>query len=180
MDEQGWKSAAFWLAKSFASAKNSFSRLREEMTAIGRRKTPVLTDGLWRPHEGTAEAFDRDGSPSPPPSPASGREGASRASSPPRSLLARLGALAGEIFRARIDKSGGRIRFIAFGLFLIYAGIGGRLILLGLSHEPPQTLKTAADQAVSGARPDLLDRNGEILATDIKTMSVFAEPRRII
>ena len=31
-----------------------------------------------------------------------------------------------------------------------------------------------------GARPDLLDRNGDILATDIKTMSVFAEPNRII
>ena len=29
-------------------------------------------------------------------------------------------------------------------------------------------------------RPDLLDRNGAILATDIKTMSVFAEPNRII
>ena len=41
-------------------------------------------------------------------------------------------------------------------------------------------LKTAADGAVSGARPDLLDRNGEILATDVKTMSVFAEPNRII
>ena len=52
--------------------------------------------------------------------------------------------------------------------------------MLGLSHDPPQTLKVAADQAVSGARPDLLDRNGEILATDVKTMSVFAEPRRII
>ncbi len=51
---------------------------------------------------------------------------------------------------------------------------------LGMSNEPPQTLKSAADEAVSGARPDLLDRNGEILATDVKTMSVFAEPRRII
>ena len=47
-------------------------------------------------------------------------------------------------------------------------------------HDPPQTLKAAADDAVSGARPDLLDRNGAILATDVKTMSVFAEPNRII
>ena len=61
-----------------------------------------------------------------------------------------------------------------------YVGIGVKLVALGLSHDPPQTLKVAADQAVSGARPDLLDRNGEILATDVKTMSVFAEPRRII
>ena len=55
-----------------------------------------------------------------------------------------------------------------------------KLVVLGVSHDPPQTLKGAADQAVSGARPDLLDRNGEILATDVKTMSVFAEPNRII
>ena len=58
--------------------------------------------------------------------------------------------------------------------------IGVKLVVLGVSHDPPQTLKGAADQAVSGARPDLLDRNGEVLATDIKTMSVFAEPNRII
>lgn len=32
---------------------------------------------------------------------------------------------------------------------------------------------------MAAARPDLLDRNGEILATDVKTMSVFAEPRRL-
>ena len=65
-------------------------------------------------------------------------------------------------------------------LFVAYAGIGVKLLVLGLSHDPPQTLKSAADEAVSGARPDLLDRNGEVLATDVKTMSVFAEPRRII
>ncbi|HEV3045318.1 MAG TPA: penicillin-binding protein 2 [Roseiarcus sp.] len=84
------------------------------------------------------------------------------------------------MFRTRLDKSGGRIRFIALGLFLVYAGIAGKLVLLGLSHDPPQSLKVAADEAVSGARPDLLDRNGEVLATDVKTMSIFAEPRRII
>ena len=72
------------------------------------------------------------------------------------------------------------MRTIALGLFVAYAGIGVKLLVLGLSHDPPQTLKTAADDAVSGARPDLLDRNGEILATDVKTMSVFAEPNRII
>ena len=69
---------------------------------------------------------------------------------------------------------------LTLGLLLAYVGIAVKLVVLGLSHEPPQTLKVAADQAVSGARPDLLDRNGEILATDIKTMSVFADPREII
>jgi cell division protein FtsI (penicillin-binding protein 3) len=95
-------------------------------------------------------------------------------------LITRLGGLARRLFSARLDKSAGRIRFIALAMAVAYLGIGVKLVSLGVSHDPPQTLKVAADQAVSGARPDLLDRNGEILATDVKTMSVFAEPRRII
>jgi cell division protein FtsI (penicillin-binding protein 3) len=84
------------------------------------------------------------------------------------------------LFRTRLDKSGGRARMLALVFFAAYVGIGGKLVFLGLRHDPPQTLKVAADEAASGARPDLLDRNGAILATDVKTMSVFAEPRRII
>ena len=93
---------------------------------------------------------------------------------------AKLKAFARQLLSTRLDRSSARVRTIALGLFVAYAGIGVKLLVLGLSHDPPQTLKTAADDAISGARPDLLDRNGEILATDIKTMSVFAEPNRII
>ena len=93
---------------------------------------------------------------------------------------AKAQSLARDLLRTRLDKSGGRIRLLMLGLCAAYIGIGVKLVLLGVSHDPPLTLKVAADQAASGARPDLLDRNGEILATDIKTMSVFAEPRRII
>jgi cell division protein FtsI (penicillin-binding protein 3) len=93
---------------------------------------------------------------------------------------AKLKAFARQLLSTRLDRSSARVRTIALGLFVAYAGIGVKLLVLGLSHDPPQTLKTAADDAVSGARPDLLDRNGEILATDVKTMSVFAEPNRII
>ena len=105
---------------------------------------------------------------SPPPSP----------SRPSRVL--RLRAVLGALVSTRLDKSGGRIRQLALILCLAYAGIGAKLIKLGLSSEPPQTLKVAVDQAASGARPDLLDRNGQVLATDVRTLSVFAEPRRII
>ena len=111
---------------------------------------------------------------------------ASAGASAPHSLAAdenwigRLKAMARDLFSTRLDRSGGRIRLIALAMVAAYIGIGVKLVALGLSHDPPQTLKVAADQAASGARPDLLDRNGEILATDVKTMSVFAEPRRII
>jgi cell division protein FtsI (penicillin-binding protein 3) len=95
-------------------------------------------------------------------------------------LWRKLRGVAHDLVRTRLDKSAGRIRLVMLGLTLAYLGVGAKLILLGLSHDPPLTLKVAADQAASGARPDLLDRNGEILAKDVKTMSVFAEPRRII
>src|SRR5271166_3348072 len=93
---------------------------------------------------------------------------------------AKLKAFVRELVSTRLDRSGARIRTLALGMFVAYAAIGAKLLTLGLSHDPPQTLKAAADDAVSGARPDLLDRNGLILATDVKTMSVFAEPNRII
>ena len=106
------------------------------------------------------------------------------AASPPPpsrpSRVLRLKAFLGALVSTRLDKSGGRIRQLALILCLAYAGIGAKLIKLGLSSEPPQTLKVAVDQAASGARPDLLDRNGQVLATDVRTLSVFAEPRRII
>jgi cell division protein FtsI (penicillin-binding protein 3) len=99
-----------------------------------------------------------------------------------RSLLtvANAKAFVHALLLTRLDRSGARIRTVALGMFAAYAALGVKLVVLGVSHDPPQTLKEAADQAVSGARPDLLDRNGEILATDVKTMSVFAEPNRII
>ncbi|MBX3580540.1 MAG: penicillin-binding protein 2 [Rhizobiaceae bacterium] len=61
--------------------------------------------------------------------------------------------------------------------FAIYGAIAGRLVYLGLldpeSGGPPESRVTAS-------RPDIVDRNGEVLATDIKTASLFAEPRRIV
>src|SRR5690606_35299476 len=55
--------------------------------------------------------------------------------------------------------------------------IGGRLAYLGMQEVeaggPPSARVTAS-------RPDIVDRNGEVLATDINTASLFAEPRRIV
>ena len=61
--------------------------------------------------------------------------------------------------------------------FGIYAAIAGRLVYLGFqdpeSGGPPVSRVTAS-------RPDIVDRNGQVLATDIKTASLFAEPKRIV
>ena len=98
---------------------------------------------------------------------------------PRRGGLRRIVAALNDLFRMRLDKSGHRVFMVAAGFTCIYALIAGRLVQLGLRPDPPTQLRRAAAE-VSGIRPDIVDRNGTILATDIKTVSVFAEPRRII
>ncbi|KGF70579.1 cell division protein [Hoeflea sp. BAL378] len=69
------------------------------------------------------------------------------------------------------------IAIACFGVF--YALLGGRLVQYGLRS--PETVSSIMrpDQLLV-SRPDLLDRNGEVLATDIRTVSLFAEPNKII
>jgi len=85
-----------------------------------------------------------------------------------------------ELFAVRLERSGRRLRVVTMAMLAAYGVLGYKIVKLGLSGQTPQELKAAGDDAASGARPDLLDRNGEVLATDVKTMSIFAEPRRII
>lgn len=78
-----------------------------------------------------------------------------------------------------IDKSFKRIWFVGFCFCLVYLIIVGKLVWLGMKPAPPHSVERSASEAVSAARPDILDRHGRILATDIKTVSIFAEPRNI-
>jgi cell division protein FtsI (penicillin-binding protein 3) len=92
-------------------------------------------------------------------------------------------SLTGGRARGRAQPVDGRRRIlVAMGGFaMIYAGIAGKLAYYGVKAEPEDTGSIgAARQQLSISRPDILDRNGEVLATDIKTTSVFAEPRRIV
>ena len=101
-------------------------------------------------------------------------------SEPPRpSLRNRLRLHVHNLVHTHIDKSTWRIRLVALGFACLFGVIGGRLVYFGFKPEQ-QSLRRAASEAVSRPRPQILDRNGEVLATDIKVMSVFAEPRRII
>ncbi|MFK8034388.1 MAG: peptidoglycan D,D-transpeptidase FtsI family protein [Hyphomicrobiales bacterium] len=74
-----------------------------------------------------------------------------------------------------------RVRlFMAVALFgVIYTIIGLRLMGIAMFGEL-ETGNPYGSSGVFAARPDLLDRNGEVLATDVKTFSMFAEPRRVI
>lgn len=80
----------------------------------------------------------------------------------------------------RLEKSPSRIRLAAFAFLAAYAIIAAKLIDFGLRPVAHHDDKGAASDTLAAARPDILDRNGKILATDVKVMSVFAEPRRIV
>ncbi|HYA80572.1 MAG TPA: penicillin-binding protein 2 [Methylocystis sp.] len=95
----------------------------------------------------------------------------------PKGLRARLRGFISRAFSTSLASSGLRIRLVALLFFALYCVIAGRLVYLGFKPEAPSVRKAVA---AAPARPDLLDRNGEILATDVKTMSVFAEPRRLV
>ena len=58
-----------------------------------------------------------------------------------------------------------------------YLVIGGRLVMLGAVEEPTPV---AWPSPPSKARPNILDRNGHVLAMDVPSASVYAEPRKMV
>lgn len=69
------------------------------------------------------------------------------------------------------------ITILCFGM--IYAVIGARLIQYGFESDETVASIGPADKLLA-SRPDLVDRNGEVLATDIRTVSLYAEPNKIV
>jgi cell division protein FtsI (penicillin-binding protein 3) len=61
-----------------------------------------------------------------------------------------------------------------------YSVIAARLVMFAAAGEGHAARRVTLTDAVGTARPDILDRNGEILATDVRTPSLFGEPHRII
>ncbi len=79
--------------------------------------------------------------------------------------------------KATGGKTRTRVAMTMAVFFGIYAVIAGRLVYFGVQN-PDQS--GPPPSRVTAARPDIVDRNGEVLATDIKTSSLYAEPRHIV
>src|SRR5690606_5074590 len=80
----------------------------------------------------------------------------------------------------RNAKAKARLGLAIAGFAIIYAVIAGRLVLYGLSAEGHAARRAGGGDVIATARPDILDRNGIVLATDVRMPSLFGEPRRII
>ncbi|MBR1144483.1 penicillin-binding protein 2 [Bradyrhizobium sp. AUGA SZCCT0431] len=80
----------------------------------------------------------------------------------------------------RAAKARARVGFAVLAFALVYAIIAGRLVMFAIGADSHSAARTGSRDAIATARPDIVDRNGEILATDVKSPSLFGEPRRII
>ncbi len=73
-----------------------------------------------------------------------------------------------------------RIRVAAVIFLLAFGALVARLVMFGMTPAASEAAGVAANAGLATSRPDLVDRNGEILATDIKMASLYAEPRNIL
>src|SRR5215216_3794476 len=74
----------------------------------------------------------------------------------------------------------GRVGLAIAAFAVVYAIIAVRLVIFAVAPESHAARRSGSQDAVATARPDILDRNAQILATDLRTPSLFAEPHRII
>ena len=82
--------------------------------------------------------------------------------------------------RQRQDQTRNRIMLAVAAFAIAYLAIIGRLVMFGIMEQAPVGAFNDPNAGVATSRPDLVDRNGEILATDIKMASLYAEPRNIL
>ncbi|MBY5778843.1 penicillin-binding protein 2 [Rhizobium leguminosarum] len=71
-----------------------------------------------------------------------------------------------------------RLGVMIAGFTLAFVLISGRLVQHGLA-DPFVTASMGNPNPVA-SRPDIVDRNGELLATDLNMVSLYADPRRIV
>lgn len=87
------------------------------------------------------------------------------------------------IYGGNVDralKAKARVGLAILAFTMVFGVIGGKLVMIAAFGDGHGARRAAVQDAVATARPDIVDRNGAILATDVKSPSLFGEPRRII
>jgi cell division protein FtsI (penicillin-binding protein 3) len=78
-----------------------------------------------------------------------------------------------------LAKSRNRYRLACLAFALSFLAIAGRLVTLGFAAVEPGG-GGIHDISTTVHRPDILDRNGRLLATDIKGATLYADPAKVI
>ncbi|MBD9626990.1 penicillin-binding protein 2 [Ensifer sp. ENS06] len=72
-----------------------------------------------------------------------------------------------------------RVALLIVGFATVFLVVGARLAQYGLA-QPAETASIGNGAHTAASRPDIIDRNGELLATDLNMVSLYAEPRKIV
>jgi cell division protein FtsI (penicillin-binding protein 3) len=80
----------------------------------------------------------------------------------------------------RAAKARARIGLAIVAFAAIYCVIATRLVMFALASHSQTVHRVVSGDAIATARPDIYDRNGEVLATDVRVPSLYGEPRRLI
>ena len=97
---------------------------------------------------------------------------------PRRRWLVRKALYGSDVNRAAKARARVGLAIVAFAV--VYSIIAVRLVMFALVPDSRIVHRVVSGDAVATARPDILDRNGEILATDVRVPSLYGEPRRLI
>lgn len=79
----------------------------------------------------------------------------------------------------RLKKAKSRVRLAMLGFAALYGVIAVSLVLYVVRYDRSAQSGVRSAEAVSSTRPDILDRNGEVLATDVRAISLYAEPKKL-
>lgn len=77
------------------------------------------------------------------------------------------------------SRSEGRLLFLGLAFFMAFTVIGARMGLLAAS-EPMEPRSAAPGAAILAQRADITDRNGRVLATNLVTHALYAQPKDMV
>ncbi|KMW58079.1 Cell division protein FtsI [Candidatus Rhodobacter oscarellae] len=77
------------------------------------------------------------------------------------------------------QRAEGRLVVLALLFFCIFGVVGGRMATLA-SSEPAEPTAKASTSRIVAQRADIVDRSGRILATNLRTHSLYAQPPHMV